>query len=71
MVENTRLEDAQEMLQQWLLQHSEDQEARFLLARVLAWQGKKMEALAEYERLLQAEPGQKDYLQGKELLQGQ
>lgn len=65
MVENARLSDAEEMLQQWLGNHPEDQEARFLLARVLAWQGKHSEALLEYDRLLEEEPDNGDYLEGK------
>ncbi|MDP2783738.1 MAG: hypothetical protein Q8O38_03990 [Sulfurimicrobium sp.] len=68
MVENARLSDAEEMLQQWLGNHPEDQEARFLLARVFAWQGKRGEALMEYERLLEKEPDNGDYIEGKALL---
>ncbi|MEN6584816.1 MAG: tetratricopeptide repeat protein [Sulfuricella sp.] len=68
MVENARLSDAEEMLQQWLAGHLEDQEARFLLARVFAWQGKNNEALLEYERLLEKEPDNGEYLEGKALL---
>lgn len=68
MVENARLSDAEEMLQQWLASHPEDQEARFLLARVLAWQEKHAEALAQYELLLKNEPDNGDYLTGKRML---
>lgn len=68
MVENAPLSDAEEMLQQWLGSHPEDQEARFLLARVLAWQGKHREALREYERLLATEPDNGEYLEGRALL---
>jgi thioredoxin-like negative regulator of GroEL len=68
MVENARLSDAEEMLQQWLASHPEDQEARFLLARVFAWQGKSSEALLEYERLLEKAPDNGEYLEGKALL---
>lgn len=68
MVGHARLSDAQEMLQQWLANHPEDQEARFLLARVFAWQGKRSEALLEYERLLEKEPGNGDYLEGRALV---
>mgnify|MGYP003423145994 CR=1 FL=1 len=68
MVENARLEDAEEMLQQWLSSNPEDQEARFLLARVLAWQEKHAEALEQYERLLGTEPDNGDYLKGKAML---
>ncbi|BCB27528.1 hypothetical protein SKTS_24140 [Sulfurimicrobium lacus] len=65
MVAGARLSDAEEMLQQWLAVHPEDQEARFLLARVFAWQGKSSEALLEYERLLGKDPDNGEYLEGK------
>lgn len=68
MVENARLSDAEEMLQQWLAGHPEDQEARFLLARVLAWQEKYAEALEQYERLLAKEPDNGDYRTGRAML---
>lgn len=68
MVENARLSDAEEMLQQWLTSHAEDQEARFLLARVLAWQEKHAEARVQYERLLEKEPDNEDYLTGRAML---
>ena len=68
MVENARLSDAEEMLQQWLGSHPEDQEARFLLARIFAWQGKHSEALLEYGYLLGKEPDNSEYLEGKALL---
>lgn len=68
MVENARLSDAEEMLQQWLISYPEDQEARFLLARVLAWQEKHTEALAQYERLLKQDPDNIDYITGKSML---
>lgn len=68
MVENARLSDAEEMLQQWLASHPEDQEARFLLARVLAWQEKRAEARAQYELLLTNEPDNSDYRTGKRML---
>jgi len=68
MVENARLSDAEEMLQQWLGSHPEDQEARFLLARVFAWQGKHSDALREYRRLLETEPDNSEYLEGRALL---
>lgn len=68
MVENARLSDAEEMLQQWLVSHPEDQEARFLLARVLAWQEKNAEALEQYQRLLEKEPKNSDYFKGRAML---
>lgn len=42
-----------------------DDEARFLLARVLAWQEDYPAALVEYQRLLAAHPGHVDYLLGE------
>lgn len=68
MVANARLSDAEEMLQQWLARHPEDQEARFLLARVLAWQEKHAEALTQYDHLLETEPNNGDYLAGRAML---
>lgn len=68
MVENARMSDAEEMLRQWLGEHAEDQEARFLLARVLAWQDKRAQALEEYDRLLAEQPSHSDYLLGKALV---
>ncbi len=68
MVENARMSDAEEMLRQWLGEHAEDQEARFLLARVLAWQDKHVDALGEYDRLLDEQPKHGDYLLGKALV---
>lgn len=68
MVEGAHLGDAEEMLQQWLASHPEDQEARFLLARVFAWQGKRGEALLEYARLLKQDPGNGEYLEGMALV---
>lgn len=68
MVENARLSDAEEMLQQWLASHPEDQEARFLLARVLAWQEKRAEARAQYELLLKNDPDNGDYRTGMSML---
>jgi cytochrome c-type biogenesis protein CcmH/NrfG len=65
MVENARLEDAEEMLRQWLGGHEEDVEARFVLARVLTWQGKRTDALSEYTRLLAREPENGDFLEGR------
>jgi cytochrome c-type biogenesis protein CcmH/NrfG len=68
MVANARLSDAEEMLQQWLAGHPEDQEARFLLARVLAWQEKHTEALTQYDHLLKNDPNNGDYLAGRAML---
>lgn len=67
MEPGARLGDAEEMLRQWLGEHPEDGEARFLMARVLFWQGKHDGALAEYARLLAMEPDNGDYLLGRAL----
>jgi YaiO family outer membrane protein len=42
-----------------------DRRARFLLARVLHWQGKRPASLEQYDVLLREEPGNADYLLGK------
>lgn len=68
MAENARLEDAEEMLQQWLANHPEDQEVRFLLARIFAWQKKDAEAFEQYQHLLSKDPGNSDYLTGRAML---
>ena len=68
MVENARLSDAEEMLRQWLSSHPEDQEARFLLARILTWQEKLAEALEQYNQLLEKNPENSDYLVGRAML---
>lgn len=67
MEPGARLGDAEEMLGQWLGEHPEDGEARFLMARVLFWQGKHDGALAEYGRLLATAPENGDYLLGQAL----
>jgi YaiO family outer membrane protein len=56
---------AERLLREWVAAHEKDLDARFLLARVLAWQGKTPDALAEYDRLLAASPRDVDYLLGK------
>lgn len=67
MERGARLGDAEEMLRQWLGEHPEDGEARFLVARVLFWQGKHEAALVEYARLLGIEPDNAGYLMGQAL----
>lgn len=42
-----------------------DQEARFLFARALAWNGRTAESLAQYDELLFADPDNADYLLGQ------
>lgn len=51
-------------LDRHLAGHPEDREARFLLARTLAWQGRADAALPHYQQLLAAEPDNVDYLLG-------
>lgn len=64
-VKAERLAHAEQMLRQQLRSHKTDHQARFLLARVLAWQGKLRQALIEYDALIQANPRDGDYLLGK------
>ena len=64
-VKSERLDQAEQLLRQQLLRQQHDDEARFLLARVLAWQGKRGEAHIEYDALLKAHPQNADYLLGK------
>lgn len=45
-----------------------DQEARFLYARVLAWDGQRDASLAQYDELLYASSNNADYLLGKALV---
>lgn len=63
-VEQDDLAGAQGTLQDYLTENPQDNEARFLLARVLTWQGNQTLAQAEYQQLLQAEPNNADYLLG-------
>ena len=44
--------------------HPNDIDARFQLARALAWQNRHAEAIAEYSRLLKVRPENSDYLLG-------
>jgi YaiO family outer membrane protein len=56
--------DAETQLKTWLGQRPQDSEARFLLARVLAWQTKYEESVGQYTALLRIEPNNADYLLG-------
>ncbi len=56
--------DAEMQLKTWLSQRPQDSEARFLLARVLAWQAKYEETVEQYTVLLRLEPNNADYLLG-------
>ncbi len=64
-VKNERFDQAEQLLRQQLRLRKRDDEARFLLARVLAWQSKRGDALIEYDALLKAHPRNADYLLGK------
>lgn len=64
-VKAERLGHAEQLLRQELRFQKSDHQARFLLARVLAWQGKRREALIEYDALIKADPRDGDYLLGK------
>lgn len=55
---------ARSVLEQRLAQVPEDDAARFLLARVRAWQGEPAAALPLYAALLSREPDNADYLLG-------
>lgn len=58
---------AAHLLEQRLAAAPGDDEARFLLARVRAWNGEHAQALALYGPLLEAEPDNADYLLGQGL----
>jgi len=64
-IDAQQLNAAAATLEAHLAGHPEDSEARFLLARVRAWQGTPELALPLYKRLLQQEPGNADYLLGQ------
>lgn len=56
---------ARATLETHLARHADDREARFLLARVLAWQGHPQLALPLYDQLLAEQPDNADYLLGQ------
>ncbi len=64
-VEARQLDAAEATLETHLNRQPDDSEARFLLARVRAWQGAPERALPLYEQLLQGEPNNADYLLGQ------
>ena len=53
------------VLENWLVGHPTDRQARFLYARSLAWDGRYAESLREYDQLLDQQPNDVDYLLGK------
>ena len=64
-VSEQRLDAARATLEAHLAGHPGDSDARFLLARVLAWQGQSQQALALFAQLLASEPDNADYLLGQ------
>jgi len=64
-VEAQQFDAAEATLQAHLASQPDDSEAQFLLARVHAWRGASEQALPLYERLLQREPDNADYLLGQ------
>lgn len=60
-----RFAEAERLARGYLGTHPDDEEALFLLARVVAWQGRYREAIAEYDRLLELAPKNGDYWLGK------
>jgi len=65
MIEHGSYSDAARQLKLLLHADETDAQARFLLARVLSWQGNYRESLLEYDRLLAVSPESADYLLGK------
>ncbi|MHB0852955.1 YaiO family outer membrane beta-barrel protein [Stutzerimonas nitrititolerans] len=63
-VREQQLDAARATLEAYLREQPGDQQARFLLARVLAWQGSPHEALPIYESLLTSQTDNVDYLLG-------
>lgn len=63
-VHEQQFDAARATLEALLRQYPDDQQARFLLARVLTWQGRPQEALPLYESLLTGQPDNADYLLG-------
>jgi len=64
-VREQRLDAARQTLETHLATAPQDRDARFLLARVLAWQGHAEQALPLYQRLLSEQPDNADYLLGQ------
>lgn len=64
-VDEQNLSAARATLEQHLAEQPEDMQARFLLARVLSWQGNPEAALPLYQELLEQQPDNADYLLGQ------
>jgi YaiO family outer membrane protein len=60
----SRYAEARVLVESWLAVHPEDQDARYLLARISYWQGRPAEAWAHYQMLLAGSPENADYMQG-------
>lgn len=60
-----RVSEADAMLREVLQRQPDHEEARFLLARVLAWQARYEESTREWQWLLQRSPSNSDYLFGQ------
>ena len=61
-VSNKNFKQAETILSRHLQQHPDDIDARFLLARVLSWQEKWAEAIAQFNNLLEQQPDNADFL---------
>jgi len=61
-VENKNLTQAETILTDHLKHATEDNKARFLLARVFSWQNKWQEALEQFDKLLREKPDSADLL---------
>lgn len=70
LAQATRLErsgqygEAETLLRRRLDERPDDVDARYRLAKLLAWQNRHQEAIAEYRRVLALAPRQPDYLLG-------
>lgn len=64
-ITNKDFATAENLLSLWLADNPADDEARFLLARTLAWSGKHKKSLLIYDQLLGRSPRNVDYLLGK------
>lgn len=63
-IQDQQLDAARATLEAHLQQQPNDRQARFLLARVLTWQGQAQQALPLYRSLLAEQPNNADYLLG-------
>ena len=61
-VSNKNFKQAETILSEHLQQQPNDIKARFLLSRVLSWQEKWTEAIAQFNNLLEQQPDNADFL---------